>query len=211
MKDVIALSVEVPVASFRESRAKDYIATYPVPPPSSVYGMLLSMVGEVNRHRHCGVRLAMAFLSMPEKSVVLRKIRRFKQPDLSSPENSRPDYQEILTEIEMILWIDASQDKSEPNLSQRIQQGLADPSSIDRFGSLCLGESSHLVDSIDLLPTGYEGGKLQWLIRDRFGWLTLPYWVDHVGSVGTRWERYKIIESRLKEPQEGHWTQIQTH
>lgn len=35
MKDTIALSVEVPVASFRESRAKDYIASYPVPPPSS--------------------------------------------------------------------------------------------------------------------------------------------------------------------------------
>ena len=98
----------------------------------------------------------------------------------------------------------------EPNLSHRIQQGLADPSSIDRFGSLCLGESSHLVDSIDLLPTGYEGGKLQWLERDRFGWLTLPYWVDHVGSVGTRWERYKIIESGVKEPREENWTQIQT-
>ena len=210
MKDTIALSVEVPVASFRESRAKDYIASYPVPPPSSVYGMLLSMVGEVNRHRHCGVRLAMAFLSIPEKSVILRKIRRFKHEDLTSSENSRPDYQEILTEIEMLVWVDASQDKSEPNLSQRIQQGLADPSSIDRFGSLCLGESSHLVDSIDLLPTGYEGGKLQWLIRDRFGWLTLPYWVDHVGSIGTRWERYKIIESEVKEPREENWTQIQT-
>jgi CRISPR-associated protein Cas5t len=209
MKDVIALSVEVPVASFRESRAKDYIASYPVPPPSSVYGMLLSMVGEVNRHRHCGVRLAMAFHSIPDKSVVLRKIRRFKQEDLNSPENSRPDYQEILTEIEMLVWIDASQDKSEPNLSQRIQQGIEDPSSIDRFGSLCLGESSHLVDSIDLLPNKYEGGKLQWLVRDRFGWLTLPYWVDHVGSAGTRWERYKILESDQKEPREDGWTRIQ--
>jgi CRISPR-associated protein Cas5t len=208
MKDVIALSVEVPVASFRESRAKDYIASYPVPPPSSVYGMLLSMVGEVNRHQHCGVRLAMAFLSIPEKSVILRKIRRFKHEDLTSSENSRPDYQEILTEIEMLVWIDASQDKSEPNLSRRIQQGLADPSSIDRFGSLCLGESSHLVDSIDLLPNGYEGGKLQWLVRDRFGWLTLPYWVDHVGSAGTRWERYKILESGQKEPTEESWTRI---
>ena len=137
----------------------------------------------------------MAFLSIPEKSVILRKIRRFKHEDLTSSENSRPDYQEILTEIEMLVWVDASQDKSEPNLSQRIQQGIEDPSSLERFGSLSLGESSHLVDSIDLLLTGYEGGKLQWLVRDRFGWLTLPYWVDHIGSVGTRWERYKIIES----------------
>ena len=151
----------------------------------------------------------MAFRSMPEKSVVLRKIRRFKQPDLNSPENSRPDYQEILTEIEMVLWVDASQDRSSPNLSHRIQQGLADPSSIERFGSLCLGESSHLVDSIDLLIDGYERGKLQWLVRDLFGWLTLPYWVDHVGSTGTRWERYKIMESGHREPREEHWTRIQ--
>ena len=110
----------------------------------------------------------------------------------------------------MVLWIDASHEKSEPNLAQRIQQAVADPSSIDRFGSLCLGESSHLVDSINLLPNGYEGEKLQWLVRDRFGWLTLPYWVDHIGSIGTRWERYKIIESGSKEPRQENWTQIQT-
>jgi CRISPR-associated protein Cas5t len=210
MKNLIVLKVEVPIASFRESRAKDYIASYMVPPPSSVYGMLLSFVGEVNRYQHCGVKLAMAFLSIPEKSVLLRKIRRFKDKDLNSPENSRPDYQEVLTEIEMVVWLDASQDKSEPNLAQRVQQGLTDPSSIDRFGSLCLGESSHLVDSIDLLPNGYEEGRLQWLVRERFGWLTLPYWVDHVGSAGTRWERYKLIESGDREPIEENWTQIES-
>jgi len=151
----------------------------------------------------------MAFLSIPEKSALLRKIRRFKDKDPNSPENSRPDYQEVLTEIEMVVWLDASQDKSKLNLCQRIQQGLADPSSIDRFGSLCLGESSHLVDSIDLLQNGDEGGKLQWLVRDRFGWLTLPYWLDHVGSAGTRWGRYKLIESRDLEPMEENWTQIE--
>ncbi len=66
--------------------------------------------------------------------------------------------------------------------------GMADPSSIDRFGSLCLGESSHLVDSIDLLPDDYDSGKLQWLERNRFGWfyrigLTMLGLKELVGSV----------------------------
>ncbi len=52
----IALKVEVPIACFRQSRAREYIETYPVPPPSTVYGMLLSLLGEVDRYKHCGVK-----------------------------------------------------------------------------------------------------------------------------------------------------------
>ncbi len=39
-------------------------------------------------------------------------------------------------------------------------------------------------------------------------WVVLPYRVDHVGSEGTRWERYKLIESKLPAPKAEHWTQI---
>ncbi|WP_422387114.1 CRISPR-associated protein Cas5 [Aphanizomenon flos-aquae] len=34
----------VPIACFRQSPAREYAETYPVPPLSTVYGMLLSLV-----------------------------------------------------------------------------------------------------------------------------------------------------------------------
>ena len=48
---MITLRVEVPYASFRKSYARSFAETYPLPPPATVYGMLLSLVGERFRRR----------------------------------------------------------------------------------------------------------------------------------------------------------------
>jgi CRISPR-associated protein Cas5t len=186
----IGLKIEVPIACFRQSRAREYAETYPVPPPSTVYGMLLSMVGEENRYKHCGVKLAIALLSQPEKSTVLRTFRRFKKKDIHDPSNARPDYQELLTNIQFFLWVDAGRDRATPTLPERVQKALENPATINRFGGLCLGESRDLVNSVTLLCEQDKQQKLSWLIQDEDGLLTLPYWVDHVGSQGTRWRRY---------------------
>jgi CRISPR-associated protein Cas5t len=210
MMNSIALKVEVPVACFRDSRAREYIATYPVPPPSTVYGMLLSTVGEENRFRHCGVKLAIAMLSEPAKSRVIRKVRRFKERDLNSSKNSKPDYQELLTGIKFVVWIDATADKSTPNLAQRLHQAMNDPHSVVRFGNICLGESRDLVNSIDIFTEDSQQGSLKWLTQDEYGEITLPYWVDRLGSERTRWLRYTLMKSVDWEPPLLSWTQIQT-
>lgn len=57
---MIALYIEVPFASFRKSYARSLAETYPFPPPATIYGMLLSLVGEWYRSRHQGVKLAFA-------------------------------------------------------------------------------------------------------------------------------------------------------
>lgn len=207
----IALKVEVPVACFRDSRAREYIATYPVPPPSTVYGMLLSTVGEENRFKHCGVKLAIAMLSETAKSRVIRKVRRFKVEDINSPKNSKPDYQELLTGIKFVVWIDATADKSVPNLAERLHKAMIDPSSVVRFGNICLGESRDLVNSIDLLTDEHQQGALKWLTQDEYGELTLPYWIDRLGSERTQWLRYTLIKSQDWKPPAFTWTQIQTN
>ena len=204
------MQVEVPIACFRDSRAREYIATYPVPPPSTVYGMLLSTVGEENRFRHCGVKLAIAMLSETAKSRVIRKVRRFKVRDINSAKNSKPDYQELLTGIKFVVWIDATADKSSPNLAERLHQAMINPSSVVRFGNICLGESRDLVNSIDLLTNEHQQGALKWLTQDEYGELTLPYWIDRLGSERTRWLRYTLIKSADWEPPALSWTQIQT-
>lgn len=71
MSQPIGLYVSVPVAGFRAPHAREYFETLPVPPPSTLYGMLLSLVGEEQRARHEGAELALAMLSQPPVSVVL--------------------------------------------------------------------------------------------------------------------------------------------
>lgn len=206
----LALRVEVPIACFRQSRAREYAETYPVPPPSTVYGMLLSMVGERDRYKHCGVKLAIALLSEPEKSTVIRTFRRFKKKDIHDPTNARPDYQELLTDIHFVVWVEAGIDKAQPTLPERLQMAFDNPASINRFGGLCLGESRDLVNAVTLLPENYHGESLQWLVQDEDGLLTLPYWVDHVGSRGTHWQRYQLLEPSVQwQPPELVWTVIQ--
>ncbi|MBV9386243.1 MAG: type I-MYXAN CRISPR-associated protein Cas5/Cmx5/DevS [Chroococcidiopsidaceae cyanobacterium CP_BM_ER_R8_30] len=207
---MIAIEVEVPIASFRQSRAREYAETYSVPPPSTVYGMLLSMVGEIDRHRHLGTKLAIAMLSEPKQSTVIRTFRRFKRKEISDPVNARPDYQELLSDIRFVVWVDAIADLNGAGLPNRLQQALQDPASIDRFGGLCLGESRDLVNVVTLLPVNYQGNALQWLVQDENGLLTLPIWVDHVGSQDTRWRRYTLQnKSELWQPPEAAWTVIQ--
>ncbi|MEH2365763.1 type I-MYXAN CRISPR-associated protein Cas5/Cmx5/DevS [Nostoc sp.] len=204
----IALKVEVPIACFRHSRAREYAETYPVPPPSTVYGMLLSMIGETDRYKHCGTQLAIALLSKPEKSIVIRTFRRFKTKDIHDPKNAKPDYQELLTNVKFVVWVKT--DKAKLTLPEHLQQAFANPASINRFGGLCLGESRDLVNTVTLLPENYDGESLWWLVIDEDGSLTLPYWVDHVGSKKTRWQCYELQESQVWQPPDLSWTTIQT-
>ncbi len=206
----VTLQVEVPIACFRQSRAREYAETYPVPPPSTVYGMLLSTLGETNRYKHCGTQLAIALLSEPEKSTVLRTFRRFKKKDLHDPSNARPDYQELLTDIQFMVWVASGTDAAQPTLPKRLQSAFTNPETVNRFGGLCLGESRDLVNAITLLPENYQGESLRWLVQDEDGLLTLPVWVDHVGSQGTRWRRYSLQELSQKQPPEHSWTVIQS-
>jgi CRISPR-associated protein Cas5t len=206
----LALRLDVPIACFRQSRAREYAETYPVPPPSTIYGMLLSMVGECDRYKHCGIKIAISLLSTPQKSTVIRTFRRFKKKDIHDPTNARPDYQELLTDIQFIVWVDAGTDKAHPTLPERLQLALEHPETINRFGGLCLGESRDLVNAVTLISDKNKQQILSWLIQDEDGLLTLPYWVDHVGSQGTRWRRYRQEMSQNWQIPESAWTVIQT-
>jgi CRISPR-associated protein Cas5t len=134
--------------------------------------MLLSLVGETDAYKHCGVQLAIAMLSQPGKSKVLRQLRRFKVKDYSDSRNRIPEYQEILTDVKFITWVASGAEPIQPTLSERVE-------------------------------------SRQWLIRDDEGLITLPYWVDHVGSRGTRWLRYRLEEIAMQSPPEPSWTTIQ--
>ncbi len=150
---MIGLYVTVPIASFRKGLAREYLETEPLPPPSTCYGFLLSLVGETRRERHIGCRVAPGLVGQPSQSVVLRTVWRVKKTPLGSPGNTRPDYQQLLTGVEVLIWVNSSGEPHDTGgtLEDRIGEALRTPRSINRFGGLSMGESTHLVDEVCLI------------------------------------------------------------
>jgi CRISPR-associated protein Cas5t len=206
---MIELEVEAAYANFRKSFARAYAETYTYPPPSTVYGMLLSLVGERQRRAHLGARLALGFFGTPRLSTVLKKLSRFKYgvPAKQSKLGNAPDYMEIVCGIHLILCVDSSGEPRRPTLEERIAVALDAPESVTRTGVLCLGLSDDLVDSIQRLRA-HSLCKVDWLITDTKGSLELPVWVDHVGSADTRWRRYSLETSESNRPPPAAWTTI---
>ena len=191
--------VSVPVAGFRVAYAREYWETYPCPPPSTVYGMLLSAVGERDRLVHRGAEIAVAMLSKPARSVVLRRVWRVKDkkrgPGLGA--NVRPDFQELLTGVRLCVWVrkgGSADGRCGVPLVERLRRALRQPAEVKRFGGLALGESTHLVDEIRSWRAEDPGRGLL-LVGAEVGSLTLPVWADHVGAKGTRWGQFNLTEN----------------
>jgi len=199
--------VVVPIANFRVAQAREFAETYTVPPPATLYGMLLSLVGEADRRRHIGAAVALAMMKSGERSVVLRTMRRVKSKKTSTdPENARPDYQELLTGLDLIVWVSAGSEEGQP-LVDRVQTALAGPHSVVRFGGLSLGESRNLIDEVRSIAAE-SPLDAEWLMPDENGALSLPVWVDHVGSRGTRFLSYQLRRCTLIPAEAEVWTTI---
>jgi CRISPR-associated protein Cas5t len=206
---MLGLYVTVPIACFRKGRAREFLETESLPPPATCYGFLLSLVGETQRRRHVGCRVAPVLLNRPDQSVVLRTVWRVKETPLGSAGNTRPDYQQLLCPVELVVWLDSSDETGDgERLEERVRCALDSPARIDRFGGLSLGESTHLVDRVDtFLPDPNRVGQA-FLKADR-GRMTLPVWVDHVGSAGTRYVTGDLTVRPLTEPPREHLPRIE--
>lgn len=192
---MITLYVEAPYATFRKSFARSYAETYRFPPPATIYGMLLSLVGERFRSRHEGVRMAFAFRREPKVATTLRKLSRYRYgvPNKQSELGNAPDYIETVCGIEFLCWIDSAEEKGhseEPTLEQRIVEALERPEMVDRYGLVYLGLSDDLVNDISLCPN--PDGAWHRLIPVDDGSIELPVWVNHVSGIGTEWRRFNL-------------------
>jgi len=201
----VCLRVSVPVCTLRKPYAREFLETERVPPPATVYGFLLSLVGEEDRRAYVGTRIAVAVTHQPQLSQVVRSAWRVddkgKPPGVRP--NKKPDYQELLTELEIGVWI------QDGPLAGRARGALRSPRQTDRFGGLSLGESRDLVDEVVLDPA-WSTPVGTWLVGDPDGDHPLPVWVDHVSSVGTRWKQFRLVSGRLEAPAEDdpRWIEI---
>jgi CRISPR-associated protein Cas5t len=209
MCDSVSIRVEVPVCAFRPYTSREYQDTYPVPPPATVYGMLLSLLGirREDKERHRGTDMALAVAGKPvrsQRSRVFRKLRRGE--DL---EDTRPDYQDLLIDLTLWLWLRQGNDQADPPLCERVPAAIRDPGTIkNRCGALSLGESSYLVDAISIAEEPAE--PLQFLTPDRErGFYSMPVWVDHRVRANTILERFRLSEPlAVSEGLQSGWVRI---
>jgi CRISPR-associated protein Cas5t len=187
--EILTLLVEAPFCSFRPHTSRDYQDTYPFPPPSTVFGMLLSLAGVdwPEKRNYVGVKMSLALEREPGRARVLRKLRRVPQNSKGSDSLAarRPDYQELLIDVRLWVWLDQGKEQpSEESLLSLIRIALSpiERHAIARFGGLSLGESSNLVNEIVLNPSEVPRERLQFLVLDPKGYFSLPIWVDHPRS-----------------------------
>jgi CRISPR-associated protein Cas5t len=199
----ISIHVEVPFCAFRPYTSREYQDTYPVPPPSAVYGMLLSLVGVVREDKalHRGAEMALAVARLPQQSTVFRKLRRGEML-----EDTRPDYQDLLIDLELWVWLRRGRESGSPTLAEKVLEAISNPISITRFGGLSLGESSYLVNTIVRRePPDQDGIFLQ---PDTKGFYSMPRWVDYEDAMETRSMRFALVARPLQSGPEGCWVEI---
>ena len=218
---MIGVYVTVPVACFRKGLAREYLETEPLPPPSTCYGFLLALVGETDRYRHIGCRIAPVLIGNDRKEApyselyggrralhkvkVLTKDHSTWETAIIGPLLNR----DLLTGVQLVLWVDSSDEReSTPYLEQRVENALTRPELLERFGGLSLGESTHLVDEVKLFLGSAEKTGSIFVCSER-GRLTLPVWVDHVGSEGTRYVTGDLNTVSLTSPDRKQLPQIE--
>jgi CRISPR-associated protein Cas5t len=186
---MLGLRLEVPIASWRRGSAREFLETEVIPPPSTCYGALLSLVGEEDADRHRGCRITSGLVGAPAKSTVFRSLWQVK--DLKVPRGNKtnigPDVQELLTGLTVLIWCDGSGEAQTENLENRVRKALKAPDTVQRFGGWALGESTHLIDTVSEIVDRRPPADSQVFVLDASGSLTLPVWVDHVGSKGTQY------------------------
>jgi CRISPR-associated protein Cas5t len=183
------LYLDCPCTSFPRSFARDYKETYPYPPPSTIYGLLLSLVGEVDMEAHRGVKIAIGIIGDdPPISRIVRKQRHHKfskthMGTYPTSKFSKPNHQELLTDLRVAVQLDPSEESATVKLVDRVAIALATPTQITRFGGLSLGESWAMINGIRLYRE--TDGTVRWLVKDNRGLISLPIWIDRKTGQGT--------------------------
>ncbi|WP_017324515.1 type I-MYXAN CRISPR-associated protein Cas5/Cmx5/DevS [Synechococcus sp. PCC 7336] len=192
------LYLDCPCTSFPRSFARDYKETYRYPPPSTVYGCLLSLVGEEDLTAHLGVKVAIGIIGddVPISRIV-RKQRHHKfskkhQGVYSSAQFSKPNFQELLTGLRLVLRLNSTEETADVTLADRVAIALTTPGRISRFGGLSLGESWAMVNGIRSYRE--SDGSVRWLVKDPRGLIGLPVWIDRSTTRGT-FQRFTLSDT----------------
>jgi CRISPR-associated protein Cas5t len=196
------LYLDCPCTSFPRSFARDFKETYRYPPPSTIYGLLLSLVGEIEMQAHVGVKIAIGIISNdPPISRIVRKQRHHKfgikhLGTYPSSQFSKPNHHELLTDVQVAINVNSSEEAAILKLEERLAIALSTPSQITRFGGLSLGESWAMVNGVRAYRE--TDGAIRWLMKDNRGLIGLPVWINRETTQGT-FQRFGWCEGEFSD------------
>jgi CRISPR-associated protein Cas5t len=196
------LYLDCPCTSFPRSFARDFKETYRYPPPSTIYGLLLSLVGEVDLQAHVGVQIAIGIIGNdPPISRIVRKQRhhKFSVKHLGTyptSQFSKPNHHELLTDVQVAIDVNSCEETATVKLEDRLAIALSTPSQITRFGGLSLGESWAMVNGVRAYRE--TDGAIRWLMKDNRGLIGLPVWINRETTQGT-FQRFSLSEGEFSD------------
>jgi CRISPR-associated protein Cas5t len=195
---MIGVEVTVPIACWRKPYAMEFIETEIIPSPAMCYGCLLSLVGETNRYQHIGAKITCGLFNRGNISTVLRTIWRLKDKKVLPGEgqNKRLDRQQIVINSHLIIWVDSSEENKKMTLEYRVKNAMKDPNSVSCFGGWSLGESFNLINDAYLREQEIIQEADTFLL-DTVGNFTFPIWVDHCGTLKTKYVRGSFRKTKL--------------
>nr|WP_313887553.1 hypothetical protein [Nodosilinea sp. LEGE 07088] len=138
---------------------------------------------------HQGVKLAIGIIGDdPPISRIVRKQRHHKfskthMGTYPTSKFSKPNNQELLTDLQVAIQVDSSEEVAIVKLVDRIAITLSTPNQITRFGGLSLGESWSMVNGVRLYRE--TDGAIRWLMKDNRGLISLPIWINRKTGQGT--------------------------
>ncbi len=210
------------MAGFRPRWAREYQESFPAPPPSTVFGMLLSLIGterdEKEKFKDVQLSIAIAESSYDNGAIgrtkIFRKFRRVpqspKEPDRSNTEEHkqweqrdylgrRPDYQELVLWLKFWVWVRDADEKDEQvgENADRIVQNIRNALDPGTRGSIVRYGGLSLGESSHLVneireKTPHDEGRF--LQKDDGGFLTMPVWVDYSEENKSRIETFSLSD-----------------
>jgi CRISPR-associated protein Cas5t len=230
------LRIRAPFAAFRGFQAGVYRATAPVMPPSAAFGLVLNLAGIEMRDSTPGpttlirqdlpcLRLAIGLPSQQgldgnwapetesEVCTLYQQLHSYPVGNSGKELKQRthgakywivPVRREFLVGLDIVLGVQA-----EPELLQRVQQGLRGELSHPRYGLPFAGDNNFLFDRIDVLPAPISA---HWYMRMQpddlpmRGSYRLTVGIDRADNSQTTSYLFAPIESATPEPPDNAWT-----
>ncbi|MCS7317608.1 MAG: hypothetical protein NZZ41_04770 [Candidatus Dojkabacteria bacterium] len=158
---MLFLTLEIPTATWRKPGSTLFIESVkPIPNLSTCYGFLLSLIGEENPLIHRGAALTVGVIKAGRSNIILTKRHKYKDPNENFGEgrNISLCQKEILLGNELFLVLDHGKQDVSFSLETKVRK-LAENNweGSHRFGSLYLGESTNIVNSVDVVSEIPEG------------------------------------------------------
>lgn len=200
---MISAFISVEDCLLRKPHSRELYDSDALPPPTTIYGMFLSYIGEYDREKYRGTQMAICVIRHPKKSWILRKNWRTKFANVppGCGKNVRPEFLAIQVGLEFAVWLNGP---IVPVLKHAVER----PEEVDRYGCLSFGDSNGNIEELKFYPTWPTGKTGDWMVPSQRGKYPLPLWSDYDTLREAVWQRFDLILGPIKEPHTDCWFTI---